>query len=426
MTRTVRRVGAVVAIGLITLGCTPESGPGAGGTTTTSPGGGTSTTTTTAAPTSTSIPPSGTPLSGVQSVSAGYAHACAVLSDATVACWGSNSAGQLGNNSAIDSSTPVQVPGLTGVTEISAGRFHTCALLTTGRIKCWGFGIYGQLGRQIGDTTPSGSPSFVADLIGIVQVSAGSNHTCAVRLDNTAWCWGQNSNGQLGNGSGSTFESEPRPVSVSAPPPAAGTPLSGVSRIAAGRASTCATTSPDSVMCWGANSVGQLGNGTTGDSLYPTAPTPPVTATAIGVGAEFACAENTGLVTCWGRNVHGQLGNNSYVDSLVPVATSITSATGLSVGARTVCVTGPARCWGDNIEGQLGNGTFTVVPPTGASIPAPVIGLPAQPTQIAVGETFVCSVTPDTHVWCWGLNSAGQLGVATPVQSASPVEVTFH
>jgi len=172
--------------------------------------------------------------------------------------------------------------------------------------------------------------------------------------------------------------------------------------------------------------VGQLGNGTTGDSLYPTAPTPPVTATAIGVGAEFACAENTGLVTCWGRNVHGQLGNNSYVDSLVPVATSITSATGLSVGARTVCVTGPARCWGDNIEGQLGNGTFTVVPPTGASIPAPVIGLPAQPTQIAVGETFVCSVTPDTHVWCWGLNSAGQLGVATPVQSASPVEVTFH
>lgn len=427
MTRTVRRVGVAAAIGLIALGCTPESVPGGGGTTTTTPGGGTSTTTTTSAPpASTSIPPSGTPLNGVLRVSAGYSHACALLSDTTVACWGSNGGGQLGDNTTLDSSTPVQVPGLTGVTQISTGRFHTCALLTTGRVKCWGLGIYGQLGRAIGDATPSGSPSYVADLIGIIQISAGWNHTCAVRLDNTAWCWGQNSNGQLGIGSGSTFESEPRPVAVSTPPPGAGTPLSGVRSVAAGRASTCARITFDAAVCWGANGSGELGNGTTTDSHFPTAPAAFVATMDLGVGAEFACARNNGLVTCWGRNVQGQLGNSSFTDSLVPVATSITAAAGLSVGARTACVIGPARCWGDNVEGQLGIGTFTVVPPTGANTPAPVIDLPAQPTQIAVGETFVCSVMPNTHVWCWGLNSAGQLGVATPVQSATPVEVTFH
>ena len=174
----------------------------------------------------------------------------------------------------------------------------------------------------------------------------------------------------------------------------------------------------------GANGSGELGNGTTTDSHFPTAPAL-VATMDLGVWAEFA-VPNKRPRDVLGRNVQGQLGNSSFTDSLVPVATSITAAAGLSVGARTACVIGPARCWGDNVEGQLGIGTFTVVPPTGANTPAPVIDLPAQPTQIAVGETFVCSVMPNTHVWCWGLNSAGQLGVATPVQSATPVEVTFH
>lgn len=249
-----------------------------------------------------------------------YSHTCARKNDGTVWCWGHGTYGQLGDGTSTSQPLPVKVIGLGGsAIMISAGYAHTCAIRADGTLWCWGYDGNGQVGNgkieyiyQI--------PQHVKALgKSVVAVSAGRAHTCAVKDDATLWCWGSNHTWQLGNeldSSSSCWDYEscvPGPAQVEALG-------AGVVEVSAGAEHTCARKSDGSLWCWGQNADGQLGNGTI-DGAIPTAtanPTPGhVTAlgmstTGVAVSWRHTCAIKTdGTLWCWGRSGHGQLGDGT-------------------------------------------------------------------------------------------------------------------
>jgi alpha-tubulin suppressor-like RCC1 family protein len=217
----------------------------------------------------------GAPLAGVQAVSVGAVHTCAVVEGGQVRCWGDNSSGQIGDDSTTDRPSPVTVvsePGgdpLAGVQTVEVGSHHSCALLTGGELRCWGQNNFGQLGDGTeGDRltpTPVVSEAGGAPLTGVQAVSVGDEHTCALLAGGELRCWGRNDDGRLGNGvTAAEATSVPVPVLK-----ADGAPFAGVRGVAAADKHTCALLDGVDVQCWGANGLGQLGDGTTTDRIKP-------------------------------------------------------------------------------------------------------------------------------------------------------------
>jgi alpha-tubulin suppressor-like RCC1 family protein len=352
--------------------------------------------------------------SGVTAIAAGYAHTCARTGSGGVMCWGDNEAGQLGDGSTIYRSTPVAVGGLaSGVTAIAAGTYHTCALMSSGEVRCWGDNEAGQLGD--GSFTDSSTPVVVSGLpSGVTAIAAGRLHTCALTSSGEVWCWGGNFYGQLGDGSTTTRTT---PVAVSG--------LSGVTAIAAGAVHTCALTSSGGVWCWGYNFYGQLGDGSTTARTTPGAVSGLSSGvTAIAAGDFHTCAlMSSGGVWCWGGNYSGQLGDGTTTTHSTPVAVSglPSGVTAIAAGGYYTCArtsSGGVWCWGSNFYGQLGDGSYT-----DSSTPVAVSGLPSGVTAIAAGGFHTCALTGSGGVWCWGNNSDGQLGDGRPLYRTTPVDV---
>ena len=198
-------------------------------------------------------------LTNATSVAAGSSHTCAVRSDDSVACWGANGSGQLGNGSNTESSVPVTVVGLTDVTGVTAGEAHTCAARSDNSVACWGGNGKGQLGDG---TTDSASPVIVQkpQAIGaVVQTAGGNGYTCALFANGTVACWGDNSYGQLGDGTNNIVSYTPVTV----------TGLTNATSITAGLGHACVARSDGTVACWGYNGWGQLGDGTNTNSNTP-------------------------------------------------------------------------------------------------------------------------------------------------------------
>ena len=230
-------------------------------------------------------------------VSAGYTHSC-TISSGKAYCWGDNSDGELGNGGTASSRVPVAVVTsgvLAGVTltQITAGFFFTCALSATGAVYCWGFNADGELGNN--STTNSSVPVAVSTSgvlagVTVTQITADSGYNaCALGSTGAAYCWGKNSDGQLGN---NTLTSSSVPVAVSTSGVLAGVTLT---QITAGNDLTCALGSTGLAYCWGDNTRGQLGNNTTTNSPVPVAVTTTgvlsgVTLTQVSAGNAFACA----------------------------------------------------------------------------------------------------------------------------------------
>ena len=259
--------------------------------------------------------------SGVTAISGGTDHTCAIQ-NGTAKCWGKNTYGQLGNDTVTDSNTPVQVTGLTsGVTAITAGTFHTCAI-QNGAAKCWGRNTYGQLGNST--VTDSNTPVQVSGLIGgVTAITAGDLHTCAIQ-NGAASCWGAGGDYQLGGLSMGTNKETPIQVSQL---------TSGVIAITAGAYHTCALLDTGAAKCWGGNSYGQLGTGANTGRSIPTAVSGLTSGvTAITAGAIHTCALLwTGAAKCWGDNGWGRLGDGTTTDSNIPVqVTGLTSGVGVS------------------------------------------------------------------------------------------------
>jgi len=292
----------------------------------------------------------------VNVVETGYWQACVLLSSGAVKCWGQNTYGQLGDGTTTNSSTPVNVSTLSsGVRAISAGLLFNCALLNTGAAKCWGQNTSGQLGD--GSATQRNSPVDVSGLSsGVAAIESGYYHACALLNTGAVKCWGQNGYGQLGDASTTQRNS---PVDVSGL-------SSGVIAISAGYYHTCALLNTGAVKCWGLNTYGELGDGTTTTSSTPVnVSTLSSGVSAISAGGYQTCALlSTGAVKCWGQNTYGQLGDGSTTQRTSPVDVSgLTSGvTTISAGYLHSCAvlsTGVIKCWGANSSGQLGDASTT-------------------------------------------------------------------
>ncbi|HOC92579.1 MAG TPA: hypothetical protein PKH33_09445 [bacterium] len=297
---------------------------------------------------------------------------------------------------------------------ISAGYSHSCAIHTNGTVKCWGDNSYGQLGD--GSTTNSLVPVTVTGISNAVSVDVGFyNHTCAVLSDGQVKCWGYNGHGILGDG---TTTSSYMPVTV--------TGISNASSVSAGGNHTCAVLSDGQIKCWGNNSNGQFGDGTTTASSVPIAVTGISNASSVSAGDLYTCAVlSDGQIKCWGWNDFGQLGDGTTTDSLVPISvTGISNAVSVAVGngylphythTCAVLSDGQVRCWGNGGYGQLGNGTTT-----DSSVPVAATGV-STAVSVDVGFYHTCAVLSDGQVKCWGYNMYGLLGNGTTISSKVPL-----
>jgi len=350
----------------------------------------------------------------------GQQYACAITSlTKLVSCWGGNTSGQFGNGSQTGSNIPTQVLTVpNGVTTISAGPgVGTTCGVASGTAYCWGNNDYGQLG----DGTKKSAASAVAVSglsSGVRSVAVGATFACA--LTNAPAdaggaaavdCWGDNTSGQLGNGT-ATASLVPGPVMGLA---------GGVTAIALGPYTACALLSDGTVRCWGSNTYGQLGDGTQTTRLAPTAVAGLSGVTAISVGWWTSCAVAGGAIQCWGDNTFGELGAATTTSgSANPVSVSGISsgATSVSVGQTSACavVAGGAQCWG---LGPVGN---ALGPITEYNTPQEVSGLASGVTEVSVAAWFACAIVRQ-GVQCWGFNTAGQLGNNGAVDAFSPVRV---
>ncbi|MBI2394114.1 MAG: RCC1 repeat-containing protein [Deltaproteobacteria bacterium] len=414
-------------------------------------------------------------------LAAGSHHTCAVAADGTVACWGDNNCGQLGDGTNVDRLTPVTVTGLSNVIAVTAGDEHTCALQAGGRVYCWGRTQEGEAPTPANTITTSTSSSgtvtaarcfdrssYRMDLAtynptatvvsasptsasfsgsttssSIVAIAAGSRHTCGVRGRGDVVCWGENDNGQLGDG---TTTNREKYVIASAL-------TSEASAIFAGADYTCALVG-DHERCWGREPPSTLPSGVyvanihliavglganmhcwlrhdgtafcDGSVIDYSEGDPDVTA-AVGlrVGERHACVVTaSGRVLCWGENDHGQLGDGTDSRRVQgTLAIGISDATEIATGAYHTCVRrvgGQVACFGYNAHGQLGDGTIdssaTAVAVTGLSTVA-------NP-DLAAGDDHACMLGSDGTVSCWGRGSSGQLGNGGTSNKTSPTPVT--
>ena len=454
--------------------------------------------------------------SGVTAISAHGYHTCALTSAGAVECWGYDAYGELGDGTTTNKRSPVAVSGLSsGVTAISAGEHHTCALSSAGVVKCWGDNEFGQLGD--GTTTTKITPVPVSGLSSVIAISTGGSHTCMLTSAGAVKCWGDNGDGQLGDG---TTANKTTAVPVSGL-------NSGVIAISAGDFHTCALTGAGAVECWGYNAFGELGDGTTTTKMTPVAVSGLSSGVvAISAGGYHTCAltsarrsrvlglqriwparqrddhqqtdagrrqrpgqrhhrdkcrplphlradqrrrgrvlgrqriwrprprhvrggndagrrqwpeqrrhryqcrslstcalTSAGAVKCWGYNGSGQLGDGTFTEKPTPVAVSGLSSgvTTISAGGLHTCVlasAGAVKCWGYNGSGQLGDGTFTEKP-----TPVAVSGLSSGAIAIGAGGLHSCALTSVGAAECWGENKYGELGDGTTTTKATPVAV---
>ena len=351
-----------------------------------------------------------------RSISAGTMHACDIASGGIAWCWGLNGAeGRIGSDqlsSSAMSSTPVKVPGNLRFTQLATFGRHTCALTSEGKAYCWGYNGWGALGGNT-NVGQSYTPVAVAGNLTFRSITAGSDHACAVTMDFVAYCWGNNDWRQLGTGNNTTASS-PVPVTGGA----------NFVSIAAGASFTCGITQLNGVAyCWGANSIGQTGDGQKINygNVFVSTPQQVVGGLAfksVSLGNQYACGVTTaGQGYCWGSN-NTKLGAGPTDDSSSPVAVlGGYTFRSISAGALHACGVTTANavyCWGRNGNGELG-----VAPPNGSS---------ASNTPVRAGGNFTasevsaagtgtgssghtCAISVDRlTAYCFGRNDVGQLG----------------
>ncbi len=347
-----------------------------------------------------------------KAVATGYQHSCAIVRDGTVQCWGSNSSGQLGNNSNTDSLVPVTVVGISTAFSIAAGIDFTCATLADGYMKCWGGNQYGQLGNG----TQANSPA-PADVSGIfanaIAVSVASNgyHACALLSSGNGLCWGNGQQGQLGNGA-SASSSTPVAFSI---------PANQIASLVAGNVDTCATLLDGTIRCAGYNSNGQLlGINELSSSSTPVAQTGVTNSHIVVTGSDETCTIlNDSSLECCGMQV---CGNGCLISTGgMQAVTGISNATAITAGSTHFCVLqsgGSTKCFGGNSYGQLGLGNTIAY-----SVPTLISSL-TDVSSISGGVGHTCAVTASGSVYCWGWNANGQLGTGDTADSLVPVEVS--
>jgi alpha-tubulin suppressor-like RCC1 family protein len=305
---------------------------------------------------------------------------CALSTSGGMKCWGADHRGQLGNGSGVSSSTAIQVTGLTtGVKAMAGSEEFTCALMNSGEVKCWGETFLDVNNDGIDDSgnTPTTVTGIPQDIVAIS--AGGGKYACVVSATSGVWCWGQNTSGQLADGSN---------VDRLIPVQATSLP-SSIKSLSTGSNHSCAVINTGGVKCWGSNTFGKLGDGTTNNSNTPVSVlglTGP--AVSVSTGYHHSCALLvSGATQCWGWNFGGQLGTGNNNDSSVPVTVQNLPSTveALTTGIRNTCAlltNGDLKCWGDNTYGQVGDGTMS-----DRSLPVSVLNFVGATTTTSTSTT---------------------------------------
>jgi alpha-tubulin suppressor-like RCC1 family protein len=339
----------------------------------------------------------------VTRIAAGGNQTC-ILDKGKAKCWGENDAGQLGDGTFENRTTPEDMTVLADeITFISMGYKQTCVLTAGGDVLCWGGGWTGRLeAAQAGGAYRA--------------VAAGDFHTCVVTSAGGAQCWGGNALAGMDSGMGGD---------AAAPADVAGL-TEGIEGISAGVEFFCAI-QKGATKCWGSNDIGQLGDGSFVSSQVPR------DVVGLNSGIKFidadvfhACALTAGGdVWCWGENLSGELGDGTNQSSPLPVKVAGLEADiqAIAVGGSHTCAltkAGGVMCWGGNAGGQLGDGTTA-----DRTSPVEVAGLSSGAVAIAAGSSHTCAMLADGSVKCWGTNAQGQLGNGANTDSSTPVSVVF-
>jgi alpha-tubulin suppressor-like RCC1 family protein len=339
-------------------------------------------------------------------VAPGRNHTCARRLGGRVMCWGANNVGQLGDGSTTPSLAPVALSGSGLARDLASGGQYSCLLRSgSGQASCWG------------SSNPGVSSSSPLDVVGTsdsVELVVGTGFRCLRRADGSVACWGDNSFGQLGDG---TTDDSATPVEVMG--------VDDAIDIAAGGSAAfhaCAVRESGGAVCWGANGGGELGDGSTMPRALPVAVVGVTRAMAVSVGVNHGCVLLTdGTVQCWGVNQFGQIGDGTFDNKTAPVPVSgLTGVVEIAAGTDHTCarrMTGEVVCWGANGDGRLGDGSIA-----NSARPIEVSGL-GDAIGIAAAETTTCARRRDGSVVCWGANSSGQLGDGTTAERRTPTPV---
>jgi alpha-tubulin suppressor-like RCC1 family protein len=351
-------------------------------------------------------------------VASGNLHSCAIDDIGEAYCWGSNTFGQLGDGSFTNANSPVGVATAQTFVAIDAAEAHTCALTAAGAVWCWGDNTFGQLGN--GTNTTSATPVLVSggNVFDVITAANHGFHTCGVTTSDAILCWGDNDSGQLGNG---TTTASNTPVAITA----GGLLFSDVS---GGLNHTCAiATNPPSgsnAYCWGSNGSRQLGDGTGTSSSVPVHVFGSNTYATIEAGRLHSCALTTAdKAFCWGNNGSGQIGDGTRDQRATPTAVTMPGLdfTVLSAGANHNCAISTdddIYCWGAGGDGRLGTGSSqTQETPTQ---PDYSVSGQLKFQLTGGGQRHTCSISTGGVGWCWGQNTAGQIGDGTNTRRLRP------
>jgi hypothetical protein len=352
-------------------------------------------------------------------VSFGIQHTCLKRTDGRVSCWGDDTYGQMGNGTVFSGVQASPVPVitsntsyLTNVDELAIGGYCSCARRTDGVVFCWGQNLYGQVGNGSFSASVSMAQGVFSDAAQIV----GGSTPCAVRTDGSLFCWGLNSSGELGNGSTVGDSASPVAVAVS----------SNVVQVSSGAADIshhCAVLDDGTMMCWGPNDSGQIGDGSTTQRSTPVSVMANSTTKLAGVtqiceGGYHTCAlRQDGTIWCWGSDQYGQIGVPTAIRNPYPVGPVALphAATQVGCGGNHTCALLDNRdvwCWGENGSGALGNGSTV-------QAWAPVGPVFSGGARLELGFTHTCVRKTDGTTWCWGDNGYGQLGDGSGVSCRS-------
>ncbi len=344
-------------------------------------------------------------------VAAGEYHALALKSDGTIWSWGDNSYGMLGLGDTTDRHVPTQIGDGSDWRAVAVGEYHSIALRNDGTIWTWGYNHDGQLGDAT-NTQQEVPVQESTHATNWAAIAGGTEHTIALKSNGTIWGWGDNSNGQVGDG---TTVNRNTPTQES-------THATDWAKIAAGTSHTVALKTNDTLWGWGGNNYGQLGDATSTNRSNPTQENTHATDwTKIAVGYYNTVAiKNNSTLWTWGYNGYGQLGDGTTTESHVPIqeVTHATDWTTIAAMAHTLAIKsdGYLWAWGYNSEGELGLGTST-----STSIPAQVGS--GSWAALAAAEYFSVGIRSDGTLWTWGYNGDGELGLGDTVERHVPTAV---